>query len=167
MVGRFPATIAPDEAHHRSTLALTRVEHEVADDQSQMLEVPIECFQIAIRLQHHMAEALDQGRRPGCALSVVDPWMVTAHVVVGPFRLSRQCGVFGEPRDDPHERPTRVSRRRRHTAQSVRESFHADPGGLGEAMHVRVGPRTKRRTDEGRTVRSTHDDAWGTGFGAA
>ena len=85
MVGRGRAAVAADEAHRRPALALPGVVEEVADDQPEVSQVPVQGLTEPGGLQHDVAEPLDLRRRRG------GRW-----VRVGPRRpRGRSCSVSG------------------------------------------------------------------------
>jgi hypothetical protein len=59
VVGRDAAAVAADEAHRRAAIALPVVVEEVADDQPEVVEVPVQCPDVGGGRQHHVAEALN------------------------------------------------------------------------------------------------------------
>src|SRR5699024_7189301 len=72
MVGGIGAAVAAPETHDGPACALARVVQEVADDQPQMSEVPVQHLEEPGALQDEVTETLHAGRFPGWPLGAVD-----------------------------------------------------------------------------------------------
>lgn len=166
MVGGCAAAVAADEAHDRSALALSLVVEEVADDQAQVLEIPVERLQVPGRLQHDVTEALDLGRLPRWPLGGVHP----RHVVPDVERqglLRGQRGKLMRVGDHADLRSAGVDQIHRHPAEAFRQALDRPPGRLGEPQHVvRLGG-PERGADEPGPRTSADEHAGGSGVGAA
>ena len=158
MIGRDAAAIAADEAHHRASIALPVVVEEIADDQSQVMQVPVQVLQVVHSLQHHMPESLYQCRLMWWTLSGIDPVAWIAEVV-GVCVLAPKFGMFGVSGDDLNRLPARIGQSDGDAAQSVRQSVHVLVGGLGEPDDVGILGSCERCTDETGSLSASDDHA--------
>ena len=70
VVGGRRSAVAADEAHRRAAVALARVVHEVADDQPEVVEVPVQC----LRCTSCSAARHDPTSAPGRARAAGAGW---------------------------------------------------------------------------------------------
>ena len=80
VIGRCRALVATDEAHGRAASALARKEQEVADDHPQVVQIPIQRFEILGRLHYQVAQTLDSRGHPWRTLGDVGAQHVVPEV---------------------------------------------------------------------------------------
>ena len=148
MVGGDAAQVAADEGHHRAALPLPVQVEEVADDQPERVQVPVQRRGEPGGAQHHMAQPLDLRRVPGRPLRGVRPHRPGSEV-------QRQRAAFGQGRQfrhavhHPHREPARVPQqdgvaapvRRDRAPGAAGQPVKVLPGGGGEGGPGETGPR--------------------------
>jgi hypothetical protein len=149
VVGRGGAAVAADKAHHWPAFALPRVVQEVADDQAQMLQVPVQRLQILGGLQHHVPEALHLRRLARRPLRRVGPWARVAEIELQWFLAGQRRQVVGV-RDDANGKPGRVGQLHAQAAHAFRQLRGGRTGRLGQSQDVGGISRPERRADEPR-----------------
>ncbi len=87
VVGGRRAAVAADEAHHRPPLALPRVVQEVADDQAEVLEIPVQRLQVPV----WSAAPRDRAAAPRPAPAAAAGWRSSASAACPTFNVSGAC----------------------------------------------------------------------------
>ena len=137
MIGRRPAAIAADEAHGRPAIPLAGEEEEVADDQPEVVEVPVQSLDVLRRLQHHVPESLDHGRHARWSLGGVDAVGLVTEV-------EHLRALRGQAREFPHPRPhldrgaAGIAQPHRDPADALRQRRGGLTGAVGQSQHVRL-----------------------------
>ena len=148
VVGGRRAAVAADEAHRRAAVALARVVHEVADDQPEVVEVPVQRLDVLGALQHDVSQPLHAGRLARRPLRGVGaPQLVPE--VEGVRLLRGQLGQFVCVGDDPDRDPVRIGQVHRDPADRLRQRASLRAGRAGEPLDVGLllrGERGRRRT---------------------
>ena len=107
VVGGDAAQVAADERHRRAAVALPVQVQEVADDQPERVQVPVQRRAEPGGAQHHVAQPLDLGRPPGRPLGGVDAHRLGSEVQ-RQRGASGQCGQFRDAVHHAHREPARV-----------------------------------------------------------
>ena len=166
MVGRGRAAVAADEAHRGPAFTLALVVLEVADDQAEVLQVPVQGLEVGRGLKHHMSQSPDPCGLTNGALRAVRPGSFVAEVE-HLRRLGRQgCELVGVG-DDPHVDPTRVGQVHGEPADALRQLLDLRPGGVGETHHVARVRSREGRAQIPRPRSTAHDHARRAGVGPA
>ena len=160
------AAVAADEAHRRAALALPRVVQEVADDQPEVLQVPVQRLEVRGGLQHHVAQPLHLRGRPRRALGGVGAREFVPEVEDVRL-LAGQRGQLVRAGDHPDRDPARVGQVDGDPAEALRQRLASAPGGVGQPQHVGLVRGPERRADEPRPRTAAHEHARRAGVGAA
>ncbi len=149
VVGRGGAPVAADERHRRAAVALARKVQEVADDQAEVVQVPVQGPLEGRRLQHHVPQPLDPRRLPGRPLRRVRP----VHLPAGVEHqrpLPRQLRQFLDTGDHPQRNPGRIPQVHADAAAGAAQLTHRRVVRRRQLVHVGAVGGLERRCHEPR-----------------
>ena len=156
VVGGRRSAVAPDEAHRRAAVALAGVVHEVADDQPEVVEVPVQCLEVLGALQHDMTQPLHAGRLARRPLGGVGAAQLVPEVE-GVRLLCGQLGQLMHSGDHADRNPAGIGQFYRDPADGLWQRAGRPPGRAGEPLDVGLVLCGERRAHKPR-LRSAADD---------
>src|SRR6185437_16151503 len=149
MIGRSLPSVATDEAHRRSAIALAGKKQKVADDHAELLEIPVQRLAILCALQHHMPEALYAGRPARGPLCCIGTQHISPEIE-GVRRLSRQRVQLTSAGYHANRHATGVVQVDREPADRLGQGARLSTVGLGKAPDIGLVARQESRPDEPR-----------------
>ena len=164
VVGGRRATVTADEAHGGAAITLARVVLEVADDEAQVLQVPVQRLDVLRGLEHDVAQSLDPGGLARRALRGVGaPLVVTEVEHLG--RLPRKrCELVGVG-NHAHHCPARVGQVDGESADALGQLLDLRSGGVSQPHHVSGvgGPEGSAQVPRARSSADDHARCAGVG----
>jgi hypothetical protein len=133
---------------------------------SVVVEIPVQCLEVAVRLQDDVTEPLYAGGDAPRALGGVETRRRVADVE-HVWLLGGQVGHRVHARDDAHRDTARVDEGDADAADGLRECGHRRAGAVGEAQHVDLAVGAERHSGEPAAVAAPQHDARCARVGAA